>query len=317
MRSGQQRSMQGLLQYIRGGKIDQEEVKKMIAAYVMPNLKLISYSLSEDKTKTALFMHAPNSFKAIEKMAGKFDAQDGLKNSAIDLAARIDKINGSFRLWCDKQLSEMLGTTDGMVNQFVWNRLEDTEGCIDFTSYPDFVDRVIHGHTTVGEKYDERQVNLDSNLGKSTNHHGEYLVFVTSANTPEVKQAKDWIKIVEDLTLTAADSRKDPLLRVASTAKKLLNGYLVKNRPEEMQTLFNDFRKELNNVQTLHLKELSWKNVFNIFCFIPSIVNYIKTGGQSFWLRPKQVAIEDTKKYGPLLDVNESQQAEHPSSLSV
>lgn len=66
------------------------------------------------------------------------------------------------------------------LSRLIWNRFEKTRnpeeiGKIDFSTYPDFVAHVVHGHTYVNiPASDTRQICLDEGLGKTLRSVGKY-----------------------------------------------------------------------------------------------------------------------------------------------
>ena len=309
----QQNSLVGLYNYINKGLIKQEEVAFLVEKYVLPYINPIAYTLAEDGKKIDLFMHAPNNFTAIKQFAQILGVIYKPPTSALELAKVIDAINNKFQQLCGEDYANVIkaaahgkasthnsGVMAGkFLRQFIWNRMEKTQRCIDFSTYPDFVNHVVHGHTTVSQSHNTKQVNLDNALGKgSWENQGEYRVFFTGRDQPaNIKKAQAWIAEVEDLADKVASKDKSRVENVAKTAKILLQEYIAPHSDEksqvQVQTVRN-FKQAVNAVQDLQIKSISWKNVFNVFLFIPSIINLIKTGGQSFWLRSSQaVTVKD------------------------
>ena len=98
--SNQGRSGGNLLKLIeKDGDPTLESVRGLIDAYVIPSMKVISYSLSEDRSKISLFIHAPNVLGRIKDLAQELGVswpKEGNPESAVELAKIIDEINLKF-----------------------------------------------------------------------------------------------------------------------------------------------------------------------------------------------------------------------------
>lgn len=194
-------SLIGLYDCVFAGIVEPAEVQLLVKNYILPHIKPIAYILSEDKKTIDLFMHAPNNFAAIKKFTEILGIADNYQpKDAVDLAKTLDEINVRLQKLCAAQDSEVIATASSGINanmagmvlhNFIWNRMENTQGCIDFTTYPVFVSHVVHGHTEVKKQHDSRQINLDSTLGKvQWKNQGEYLVFLAENTLPaNIKRA--------------------------------------------------------------------------------------------------------------------------------
>ncbi|HBS51837.1 MAG TPA: hypothetical protein DEA62_02465 [Coxiellaceae bacterium] len=363
-----------LLELIKkGGDPTLESVQGLIDTYVIPFMKVISYSLSEDKSKISLFMHAPNVLDRIKDLAQALEVswpEEGGPKSAVELARIIDEINSKFDEIRTKNPQDyekiMSIASDGgkgttitessskidkigkIFGQFVWERFEFQGGAIDFGQYPPFVSHVVHGHTTVGPSADPRQIGLDGDLGKFLDpkrirgelidfNEGEYLVFqdvervfevslsvelpaaeksaalpatpseppaaprsaaspVASQPPPSKHQARELsvmkenvrkfindIKKLEGEANEEADKRK--IKEVVTAAEAFLEMYKGNGPIDKQNEHVKALTEAVDNVQGLKISKLSWKNVLNVFFFIPSFINLIKTRGEAFWFR--------------------------------
>ncbi len=303
-------SLLGLMATIKFGLAEQSEIQDIINESIIPNLKLASYALTSDGQKINLFMHAPNNFTDLEKLSKSFDLNDEL-NSAIDLAKLLDQLNDSFR----KKLrsNELSEQTKKNLESFVWSRLKKqlNIGCINFDTYPNYLAAIIHGHTDVDPPlHDNRQINLDTNLGKFKHEHGTYLSFSvhepTLTNILEL-QAHNWINQME--WLAEQDSKNyNLIIAVANTAEKVLAGYKRNLPAEEQKILALQFKNAVNSAKNLHIGTLNWKNIFNVFLFIPSIIQLISTGGNRFLFR--STPIKDDHKIKPFIKTDDSDETE-------
>lgn len=245
----QQHSMVSLYAYIKLGLIQQKEVQELVETYIIPSLKLISYSLSEDSKTIDLFMHAPNDFYAIKELAKELGViQDDYKpKSALELAETIDKINVKFQevLSTEKSneisyknildivanediildestnlsildFSEDTQNLGHLLNNFIWNRIDsgwdiDTPGNIDFDSYPPFVNHIIHGHTNIHHSHNSKQIDLDNSLGKTREHSKNFYLsaHIKETTLANSKQQKTEKRWLEE-THHCADETENP-----------------------------------------------------------------------------------------------------------
>lgn len=102
----------------------------------------------------------------------------------------------------------------------------------------------------------------------------------------DIIKAQQWIDDVRSLVLKYPE-HQEKLSALVQSAQNLIGCHTTTPQDHtKIQELTKTFKEHVNTVQQLHLgKTLSWKNIFNIFCFIPSIVNIIKTEGRDFWLK--------------------------------
>ncbi len=326
IREDQQNSMLSLFSYIKIGIVSQEEVAGLLQQYIFPTVSLISYTLTADGESVDIFMHAPNNFNVIQGLAeGLLGIPKFNPKTAIEIAATIDRINERFSLLLAQEevagislrkILQAINEPNGAasLNQgeralclsifpCIWNRLEQTGGCINFSTYPRCVAHVIHGHTMVEGSANRRQINLDGILGKVCRpllergyqpEVGEYLTFSSSkidlslARANRLQMAKDWIVAVEHLAEVKKTHRAEIGL-VALAARALLNGYVNQYKGVDQYRLLNEFKTAVDNVQRLHIKNLSWVNVLHIFIpLVPGLINLYKTGGKFFWVREFQ-----------------------------
>jgi hypothetical protein len=128
-----------------------------------------------------------------------------------------------------------------------------------------------------------------------------------------LEQSQKWIQTIRELADNPSYAQYKPnIMAVAESAEALVNwysseisffkgeetdeereasGYSLKN-PQVGVKSVNNFCKAVNDAQKLPIGELSWKNVLNVFLFLPSIVNLIHSHGRSFWLRNNPIAKE-------------------------
>lgn len=78
-----------------------------------------------------------------------------------------------------------------------------------------------------------------------------------------------------------------------------MQGHVTVAPADQLQTQLQAFKQAVNAVQHLRIRTISWKNIFNVFLFIPGIINFIKTGGRDFWFKSSKSV--DSKKIELLL----------------
>ena len=98
-------------------------------------------------------------------------------------------------------------------------------------------------------------------------------------------QARLWIKNVRSLATKYTGTDKSNIDVVINTAEKMLNSHISDAPSEQQQAITKNFLEAVGKVQSLHTEKLNRKNVLNVFLFIPSIVNLIKTKGEHFWFK--------------------------------
>jgi hypothetical protein len=194
-----QHSKFALLAMVKKGLISHDELKRQVESYVLPSMKLISYTLSEDKAKITLFMHAPNSVEIIKGIANELGVTYK-DSSAQELATTIDNINVSFAVmkFHDKEkykeiikamtFSDSLDTDYTDFQKLVWNMARDIDPKVKQQQPPSCIANIIHGHTGQGPNQNGEDdnnykiefiknyyytnldyINLDTDLGKGKN----------------------------------------------------------------------------------------------------------------------------------------------------
>lgn len=186
LRDGHAQSMENLQILVEKGIVRREEILTIANTCYKPNLRAISYSLSEDKTAITIYSHAGIGLNTIQSLADKLSVayQD---SSASDLAQTIEIINQKFQEHVRNNTVHSLYTREQMYRGYLgyadlrdapfefimWNRL-----------YPD-IDRPIshngyfvyfaHGHDSTVLTRDN-VYNLDNQLGKPCQNQGRYSV---------------------------------------------------------------------------------------------------------------------------------------------
>jgi hypothetical protein len=119
-----------------------------------------------------------------------------------------------------------------------------------------------------------------------------------AADIENKEKGNQWITWVLELQKSHPDYEQK-IKKVADTAQALLDCWLSN---KDMKKVTEDFEKAADDVQDLQIGALSWKNILNIFLFIPSIVTLIKTKGESFWLRTQTVGETEVMKNKQMLE---------------
>jgi len=162
--------------------LTREEVFSAIKEAYKPNLKAVSYSLSEDNKAITLFTHAPVDIRAIKALATKLlvEFED---YSPVALAKTIDAINHEYHLHVmnntvhtlyDKNMMEegyevkTFSPLYNPIEYLTWNRnLKHLDLTELYKGYHVFY---AHGHdSTLTEN--TNVYNLDNTLGKSVNNY--------------------------------------------------------------------------------------------------------------------------------------------------
>ena len=174
-------SIAGLLE---NGIVGHKEIVNLMQEVYLPNLRLISYALTDSKEKITLFAHSPVRAKTVENLVGYLNTQFNEimrpdliitynAKTAQNLADTIDAINNSLRklFFIDfKKWQEILFSAHNYGSKadanksplmcILWNYDQFSR-----KDEPDFVECIVHGHIgNLGE--DGYCVSLDTNLGK-------------------------------------------------------------------------------------------------------------------------------------------------------
>jgi hypothetical protein len=193
---GHANSMSNLQRLIDRGLVKREEILELVKNAYQPTLRIISYSLNEDKSKISLYSHAPVGITIIKRLAEKFGLEYN-NSSALELAKTIDRINAAFQVHLqDKTLHTCYDAgklwlayngvnypeTD-VIEFITWNR-----------SYVELVRpaeyNFIHGHDPNGPT-EGHIYNLDNHLGKKLiSDPGTYTVVYTY-NPPLLEEHPD------------------------------------------------------------------------------------------------------------------------------
>ena len=169
---------------IKNKIVEHKELLNLMQEVYLPNLRLISYTLTNNKEKIILFTHSPIQVRIIEDLAAYFNAQFAEirrpdltivcnATTAQNLADTIDALNNSFRKlffinfkkWQEILLSNQccqgeVSSANDPLMCLLWNYKQ-----LSRDGEPDFIERVIHGHIgSLGE--DDYCVSLDTDLGK-------------------------------------------------------------------------------------------------------------------------------------------------------
>lgn len=179
--------------------IQYEELDKMIKTAYLPNLKLISYSIDNEKA-ISIYTHAPanlNDLKnrsywgdnSIYHLAVFFNVEYDI-SSIPALIKTIDSINEHFRLCLQNQTATELFQEEQPLEQFTWSRRHVKQ---QDTLQNGYTTSFIHGHTQT--KNDPSNVyNLDGSLGKELHLTSGPLKTLISSGSP----AKDLIQKSEE-----------------------------------------------------------------------------------------------------------------------
>lgn len=186
LRDGHAQSMENLQILVEKGIVRREEIWTIADTCYKPNLRAISYSLSEDKTAITIYSHAGIGLNTIQSLADKLSVayQD---SSASDLAQTIEIINQKFQEHVRNNTVNSLYTREQMYRGYqgcddlrdapfefiMWNRLyQHIHRPISHNRYSVYF---AHGHDSRVLTRDN-VYNLDNQLGKPEQNSGRYSV---------------------------------------------------------------------------------------------------------------------------------------------
>lgn len=195
LQCGHADSLERLQGLVEQGLVSPEEVLSIAKRAYKPALKVLSYTLSEDKTDIIIYSHAPTGINTIKTLAEQFEVP--YKDStSTELAATIDAINAKFQHYVQTNTVSTLCPEEAMMQGY--------GGCADLTKHPlvfsmwnrnyRLIDRPMskadyhlgyaHGHDSQDPKAAAPNIyNLDNDLGKSSNSNkGEYTVLYSDKN---------------------------------------------------------------------------------------------------------------------------------------
>lgn len=177
------------LQYLIDKKlVSRSEIASIMGKCYIPNLKALSYTLSEDKSRITIFSHAALGLNTLQSLAKKFNVQYK-DTSAAELANTIDQINLSFFKFAQGKKLHTLYTLDVMFTGYCEKRINAEQFPLEFLMWNRFYDDIdrpsihkdyaiyfVHGHDPNG-RTSNNIYNLDNRLGKSAScSSGEYTI---------------------------------------------------------------------------------------------------------------------------------------------
>lgn len=175
-----------------------EEIDNFVKKYYYPNMRMISYSLSDNNATISIYSHAMIGVNTIKSLAELFKVEYK-DDTAIALAATIEGINqGFYKLLQDKAVYKTAHSSEGHEERLysyedapleypivrsIWSRGYDQEKDPPLDTINGYHVRYIHGHDGAGEvrsEYKEVETNLDNMLGKGDDGFtGNYTVLLT------------------------------------------------------------------------------------------------------------------------------------------
>lgn len=210
------KSMFNLNALVDEGLVMRKEVLEIANDAYKPALKLVAYTLNEDRSNITIFSHAGIGLNTIQELAVKLGVTY-TDDTASKLAATIEQINEKFQteyvaknkvhtLYSQEKM--MIGydgrydLTGSPLEMLMWNRsYNKIERPITRKGYSL---TFVHGHDP-SEKSVENIFNIDNDLGKSKySNRGTYTVLCSHEN--ELSQ-QEMLKIAENRQSTL-DSRK-------------------------------------------------------------------------------------------------------------
>lgn len=90
---GQSRSAVGLQYLLDNGFVKKDAIKEIVEDSYKPNLKAVSYTLTDNNQKITIHTHAPIDVNIIKKMAEQLDVRYEFNGDVSKLAETIDRIN--------------------------------------------------------------------------------------------------------------------------------------------------------------------------------------------------------------------------------
>lgn len=196
-------SMLALEHLISNGLVTREEVTLIIKNVYKPTLRVLSYTLSEDKQAIVIYTHAPVGLETIASLAKKMQVTYE-SDSAPALAKTIDAINNTFRQHVSNNMISSLYTyaqmdaayegrfIDPKTSPFVfimWNR--DTISIYRPEKLSGYTLHFVHGHDCRPISTPQHH-NLDTSLGKwgedgGWNESGTYKVLLARGTSPSLQ----------------------------------------------------------------------------------------------------------------------------------
>lgn len=221
---GHASSLHNLENLRQRGLISTKEVLEITSTSYKPNIKAVSYSLSEDQQEITLYSHAGIDIHVIALLAEKFNV-DFKDDTAVQLAQTIDQINLHISTHIDKGNLHSLYTAEmqeagyrgfvplskeSVLEYIMWNRhYHDLKRAPVHKGYNV---NYVHGHDS-GESCHENIYNLDSPLGKTVNrgfNKGSYLAL--GSNDHDLIHDLNFKPIPSSPVMQSEDEQKDALI---------------------------------------------------------------------------------------------------------
>ena len=207
LHGGQAASLINLGVLVKKNLVSRTEIENLIQTVYQPQLKLLSYTLDKTRQFITIYSHAPIGLSTIQELAKLFEIPYFDKHAA-DLAKTIDEINLHFstlikekKIVTTSHLNECHFDAEHIPLNLPILRTTWARGYLkqDFPkkSNGHYDIYYVHGHDGKGvvePRYENQEINLDNNFGKSPDkNQGKYYVLF-SPNFPlsdEEKKVKE------------------------------------------------------------------------------------------------------------------------------
>ncbi|WP_324607133.1 Dot/Icm T4SS effector Wip [Legionella adelaidensis] len=230
-------SMEKLQTLVEKGLVSREEILAIAEKSYKPNLRAISYSLSEDKKEITIYSHAGIGLNTIRSLAEKLKVEYK-DQTASELAQTIDSINIEFQKHVKSNTVNTLYSREKMyVGYYGYSEISDAP--LEFimwnrfyhslerpASYSGYKINFVHGHDS-HDPTRENIYNLDNALGKMAYlNQGEYTVLyspgsgLAPVNNPiagevdVLQETEEEPRVIALPPLAAIQAQKDPIPEV-------------------------------------------------------------------------------------------------------
>ncbi len=175
-------SLLNLKRLIKNKLVDPKEISTIIERHYKPNLRIISYGLSDEDNSLILYTHAPVGLETIQAIAATYQLTYNETNSQA-LINTINLINEKFtidvnrRLYISRYLKVETDLTRSSLYKICWNR-EEKEIYLPQKLEDETKITLVHGHN--GDvTFKNNMINLDYNnkLGMFSANSGAYISF--------------------------------------------------------------------------------------------------------------------------------------------